>query len=110
MSIHENDFKTLSESEENAISGGNGGIDSKAPFNPDKAGKESFIKELPWEVVDDADGHILGRYATKEEAEKMAGVKNQSTSEISTDLLSKLRMMGRPPMFMYGHKGFGPKH
>ena len=45
----------------------------------------------PFEVIDDGNGAVLGRYATKEEAHKMAKRKAQSTKEISRDEVKDLR-------------------
>lgn len=40
------------------------------------------VETKRWEVVDDANGEVLGRYATRDEAIKMASAKGQSDKEI----------------------------
>lgn len=97
MSIYKN---KISEADEDKISGG---VGEPVPENRDTS---DVIDELPWEVVDDAYGHTLGRYATKEEAEKMAAVKQQSSTEIKPSLLSKIRNLKKH----HGTFKFGFEH
>ena len=94
MSIYKN---KISEADEEKITGGISQNMQPELSNP------GTIDELPWEVVDDAYGKTLGRYATKEEAEKMAAIKQQSSNEIEPSLLQKLRESGQR-RFGFGHK------
>lgn len=43
------------------------------------------VESKRWEVIDDSDGKVLGRYATKKEALKMSKIKGQSSKEIYWD-------------------------
>lgn len=54
------------------------------------------LKGKNWEVIDDAKGEVLGRYATKEDAIKMAVVKNQITTELSWKELCEMRKVNKP--------------
>lgn len=45
---------------------------------PENAG----VRTKCWEVVDDADGRVLGRYKTRDEALEMAKMKGQSSRQI----------------------------
>lgn len=40
------------------------------------------VETKRWEVIDDGNGEVLGRYTTKEEALEMAKLKSQSSKEI----------------------------
>jgi len=90
MAIHE-EKKVLSADEVGQVSGG--GKAHNHPFKPPVRPKpgELFDESKPWEVVDDADGHVVGRYATKEEALEMAKSKAQSSKEITKDELMNFR-------------------
>lgn len=55
------------------------------------------VREKPFEVIDDKDGSVLGRYKSKKEACKMAKAKSQSQEEIrSWDELNRLRKVQSP--------------
>lgn len=46
------------------------------------AGCWAGVREKPYEVIDDRDGSVLGRYSSKDEAIKMAEKKCQTTKGI----------------------------
>ncbi len=48
------------------------------------AGHNAGDYSKPWEVIDDATGAVLGRYANRCEAVYMAGIKMQTEMEITS--------------------------
>ncbi len=63
--------------DENSLDGAAGGY----VFS---AGEWAGVKDKPYEVIDDRDGSVLGRYSTKKEAIQMAKRKFQSQKEIGS--------------------------
>ena len=55
------------------------------------------LEGFKYEVIDDADGHVVGRYSTKKEAKEMAKVKGQSVKELKWAGLNKLREADKKP-------------
>ena len=55
-----------------------------------------ILKGKKWEVIDDGNGNVLGRYETEKEAKKMAGKKSQSKKELSWKELCDLREVSKP--------------
>ena len=55
------------------------------------AGRYAGDTSKPFEVIDDADGRVLGRYANRNDAKKMAKNKNQLNRWISYSEVANLR-------------------
>ncbi len=58
---------------------------------------QGALEGFRYEVIDDADGHVVGRYSTREEALEMAKVKGQSVKELGWRGLNKLREVDKKP-------------
>ena len=56
------------------------------------AGEYAGDEYNPWEVIDDENGNVLGRFATENQAKRMAVRKGQTTAKINSwDELYRLR-------------------
>ena len=50
-------------------------------------------RSKPWEVINDYDGSVLARFATKEEAVQAAQIYGQKELEISSNDLNMIRVL-----------------
>lgn len=48
-------------------------------------------KNNPWEVLDDRNGNVIGRYATRDDAIANAGKSGQNHMEVNWDQVQQLR-------------------
>ena len=53
------------------------------------------VPELPYEVIDDSNGEVLGRYKTLDEAKDWANKKGQTSKSISYNTVSSMRRSSR---------------
>ena len=88
-------LKKLNSNQEGSISGGyvyhNEGPSTRPSIFKDQ--KDDILKDSTktWEVVDDASGYTVGRYATKEKAIEMATQKSQSSDILTKEELDRLK-------------------
>ena len=52
---------------------------------------KSGLPDKPWEVLDDGDGTVVGRYKTKDEAIESATTKRQSRKQLNHKEASELK-------------------